>query len=141
MHRTLLLAPLLVLIAVALAACGGGGAQPAGPETANVTLSEFKIEASKASFTTGKTYRFVVKNVGKLEHEFMIAPSNMPMGTSMDQMHNMAVAFIEEDELQPGQTHSVDVTLSNAMPMGQMELACRLPGHYEQGMKLAITVQ
>jgi uncharacterized cupredoxin-like copper-binding protein len=127
-----------------LAACGGG---QGGAETVevNVTLTEFGFESSVTEFRTGIPYRFVVTNVGAVNHEFMIMPplSEDQMGMAMD-MHELdetALAMIEEDELLPGVTKSLEYTFTETAPSGTLEFACHTPGHYEAGMKLPITVR
>src|SRR5579859_5853185 len=108
-YRFFLLSSLL-FVAVALAACGGSttGTMPgmnmaASPTSAGtmgktpgsttmtvvqVTETEFHIDTSVTSFTSGTSYHFVVKNTGKAAHEFMIMPKSegaMP-GMSMGEM-------------------------------------------------------
>lgn len=149
---------MLGTLLLVLAACGntsntsgmnmGGSPRPASPmgtmktgtrmTSVQVTLSEYRITSSVTSFTAGTAYHFVVTNNGKLAHEFMIAPSNMMPGMSMDEMHKMAVAVI--DMLAPGETKTIDVTFPPADAGKPLELACHMPGHYEAGMKKGITV-
>jgi len=97
----------------------------------SVTLTEFGIQASRASFEAGVEYRFVVKNAGTLPHEFMVMPHGV-----MD--HMQALMEIEQGELAPGATAMHSFTFARS---GGYEFACHLPGHYDGGMKSAITVQ
>ena len=137
MKTRLTLGMVLVLIVVILSACGGTSSST--PNQVNVTLSEFKIQSSQSTFTPGKTYQFVVTNNGKVAHEFMIMPMKMNMGNmSMDEMHKMALAMI--DNVNPGETKTVDYTYPQSNAGKQLEFACHLPGHYEAGMRLPVTV-
>jgi uncharacterized cupredoxin-like copper-binding protein len=57
---------------------------------------------------------------------------------SMDETHKIALHMI--DNVARGETKTFDYTFASSM-MGQyFEFACHLPGHYEAGMKLPITV-
>jgi uncharacterized cupredoxin-like copper-binding protein len=56
-------------------------------------------------------------------------------------LDSAALAHIEEADLQPGQTASVDYTFLQPYPDGTLEFACHLPDHYEKGMHLSIVVK
>lgn len=94
-----------------------------------------------ASFSVkqGDTLRFVVKNTGKLKHEFVL-------GTKKDlEMHAQAMkkfldmAHTDEKMLsvEPGQTGELVWKFTKA---GMVHVACLHPGHYEAGMKAEIQV-
>jgi len=162
MNRRLFLFGSLLLLIVALAACGGKGmanmpgmnmgSNPMPPGrstpspggavvTVQVTEAEFTITSSRTLFRTGITYHFVVHNLGKTAHEFMIMPKAegaMP-GMSMEDMDLLALARIET--IAPGGTQTVDYTFSATAAGTHPEFACYLPGHYEAGMKRDVSVQ
>ncbi|MBO0783593.1 MAG: hypothetical protein J2P37_32685 [Ktedonobacteraceae bacterium] len=128
---------------LALAACGTTtGNTPAGtPTTVQVTETDFKIDASVTTFTPGTTYHFVVTNKGKTAHELMIMPKSegsMMGGMPMGDMDKMALASIEN--LNPGETKTLDYTFPSSAASSHPEFACYLPGHYEAGMKLGVSV-
>ena len=130
-----MLAIVAVLLLAVLAACGGSGSS----NQVNVSLSEFKIQSSQTTFTSGTTYHFVVTNNGKTNHEFMIAQpmsSQMPMG----EMDKMALYVIDQSQLPPGASKSFDYTFPSSQMQKSLEFACHLPGHYEAGMHLTISV-
>jgi uncharacterized cupredoxin-like copper-binding protein len=144
----------LLLMVIALSACAGAAASPAPaaqpddsapkPVEVQVKLSEFKIEPSIATFKTGVPYHFVVTNEGTVAHELMImAPMDMNAAATMDmeELDEMALGVIEEEDLQPGATVTLDFTFSELAPMGTLEFSCHTPGHYAGGMKTPITVQ
>jgi uncharacterized cupredoxin-like copper-binding protein len=56
------------------------------------------------------------------------------------EMHDTALLVVEADELQPGDTVTVDYTFPDSATDDQLEIACHTPGHYEAGMKAPITV-
>jgi uncharacterized cupredoxin-like copper-binding protein len=152
----------LLLLVVILAACGGVttapmpgmnmGTSPMPPgqsapspgdtvTTVRVTETEFAIVSSLTSFRSGIAYHFVVTNLGKTAHEFMIMPKaeGAMSGMSMEEMDRMALARIET--IAPGGTKTVDYTFSTAAAFTHPEFACYLPGHYEAGMKRDVSVQ
>lgn len=161
-HRFSLLGGLLLLVIV-LAACGGSittdmpgmnmGASPMPSSqsttptkgtmmiTVQITETEFKIDSSMTSFTTGTTYHFIVKNAGKIAHEFMIMPKSerAMSGMSMGEMDHMTLARIET--IAPGETQTVDYTFPLSTSGSHPEFACYLPSHYEAGMKLGVSVK
>lgn len=134
------LLPPLFIVALLLAGCGG---QKAAGNEVTITLTDFGIQSSVAEFKAGIPYHFTVTNEGKVPHEFMIMPplTAEQMGMDMEQLDEMALAMIEEDELPPGATKSLDYTFTQAAPAGTLEFACHVPGHYEAGMKLGIIVK
>lgn len=130
---------ILVVAGFLLTACG------ARAQTVNITLTDYAIESSQTSFEVGVPYHFVVTNEGVLNHEIMIMPpmteEQMSMNMDMEEMDEMALAMIEEDELDPGTTKTLDFTFTEPAPAGSLEFACHSPDHYEKGMKLPITVK
>lgn len=124
-----------------LTACGGQG----GAVKVRVTLTEFGFESSLTEFEAGVPYQFVVTNAGAVNHEFMIMPplaeDQMGMAMDMHELDKTALAMIEEDELPPGATATLEFTFTEAAPAGTLEFACHTPGHYEAGMKLPIIVR
>ncbi len=134
--------PLMVLVVAVLAACGGGagGATSGNATTVTVTLTDFKIDSSVTSFSVGTPYHFVVTNKGSVAHEFVIMPPQQGVQGSETQLPSGALAGILGKDLAAGTTKTLDYTFTQA-PAGGLELACHLPGHYEAGMHLAITVK
>jgi uncharacterized cupredoxin-like copper-binding protein len=131
--------PLLLIATMVLSACGGSSGTPS-PVKVTVTLTEFKITSSLDTFQVNVPYHFVVTNQGTVEHEFYIMPPESAQ-ISQDQVKQLALAGIPPTQLQPGQTATLDYTFTKAAPSGTLEFACHLPGHFEAGMHLAITVQ
>lgn len=142
MKKKLSILGLLALILL-LAACGGSSSTSSTPAvtTVQVKETEFTIDSSVTSFSPGTTYRFVVTNTGKTAHEFMIMPKSMGSmsGTPMSDMDHMALSSISN--LNPGETKTLDYTFSAQAQDSHPEFACYLPGHYEAGMKLGVTVK
>jgi len=131
----------LIVTGLLLTACGGAAA----PQEVKITLTDFGIQSSVTEFKVGVPYHFVVTNAGAIPHEIMLMPplraDQMGMAMDMKKLDEMALVHIGEDQLQAGATASFDYTFTEAAPSGTLEFACHLPGHYEAGMKLGITVK
>jgi uncharacterized cupredoxin-like copper-binding protein len=127
-----------ILFTVGLAACG-----PQPPEKVEVKLTEFGIESSRTDFKVGQTYEITVTNAGTVGHEFMIMPplDNGGMHMDMGAIDQQALAMIPIDQLPAGATQTVTVTFKQPVSPGNLEFACHTPGHYEQNMRMPITVQ
>ena len=129
-----------------LAACSPQSGQApedsAGPIEVKVSMTDFAFEPSQTEFKTGVTYRFVVTNDGQVPHEIMIMPMLTDIDTSGMDMHEfdeMALMAIEADDLPAGATQMMEYTFEG--PADNLEFACRVPGHYEAGMRLPIMVE
>ena len=144
MQRHFGLISFFAFLLLLLAACGGSNGNPtttSGAVSVQVNETDFNIASSVTSFTSGTAYHFVVTNNGKTAHEFMILPKSEGSmnGMSMGNMDSMALAKIES--INPGETKTVDYTFSSSAANSHPQFACYLPGHYEAGMKLDVTVQ
>ena len=121
---------LLLATACAPATGTGGSGGSGGGGSVNIEATEFKFAAPTTTFTRGQPIRFTVKNSGSVEHSWEL----MPRG-EMDV--SKALVAIPSSELRAGATASRQYIFQNA---GNYEFACHLPGHYEAGMKLDVTV-
>jgi len=54
---------LMIVATLVLAACGGAALATGKPVNVQVTLTDFKINSSLTTFTTGVPYHFVVTNL------------------------------------------------------------------------------
>jgi len=139
---TLLIISVLVAASLLLSACGPS-TNPDGSVDVKVTLSDFKIESSLVSFQVGVPYHFNITNEGNVPHELMIMEPMMAgmEGMTMEEMDAMALTHVEEDDLPPGATYTLDYTFTEPAPAGGLEFSCHIEGHYEAGMLLPITVK
>ena len=133
----------LMMVVLVLAACGGTPSSSTGASNSNqvhVTLSDFKVQSSQTTFVAGRTYHFVVTNTGHTNHEFMAMQPMSGMNTNMQQMDSMALYRINANELPAGAAKSFTYTFPASAVQKPLEFACHLPGHYEAGMHLSITI-
>ena len=87
----------------------------------------------------GETVRFVVRNHGKVLHEFVIGT---PAENAKHAELMLKFPDMEHDEpymahVAPGKTGQIVWTFNRA---GQFEFACLIAGHYQAGMVGTITV-
>jgi uncharacterized cupredoxin-like copper-binding protein len=143
-------------------ATSGGATQPSGTEpsattsgeatTIDVTLREFSVTPSEASAPAG-AISFNVENAGAEEHEFLVARLASAGGElptkddgSVDEDQADVIDEIGEDQLQPGDTATLDVNLT----AGSYVLFCNIvetttagetESHYDKGMHSDFTVE
>ncbi|OGI53606.1 MAG: hypothetical protein A3D32_04460 [Candidatus Muproteobacteria bacterium RIFCSPHIGHO2_02_FULL_60_13] len=87
----------------------------------------------------GETVKFVVKNTGKLPHEFVLgnAQSLKEHAEVMRRYPDMEHDDPNMVKMAPGGTGNLIWKFTRA---GTVEFACLIPGHYEAGMKGRIRV-
>ena len=87
----------------------------------------------------GETIRFTVRNSGQLKHEFVLN-TEKELKEHYEVMKKFPEMEHEEPNmitLAPGKTGEVIWRFTNA---GKIDFACLQPGHYDAGMKGAVTV-
>jgi uncharacterized cupredoxin-like copper-binding protein len=148
----------MLALAIAATACGGdddgedagdgGGSAAVG--TVQVTLQEFAIAANPTSVGAGEV-TFEAENVGPDDpHEVVViktdlAPDALPTKEdgSVDEEGEGVEALGEIEEFAPGETQSMTLDLE----AGSYVLICNIydademEAHYQEGMRLAFTVE
>jgi iron uptake system component EfeO len=119
-------ARLSVILALALAACGGtaSSAPPATPAPSGTVLveaREYMFTPSAITIPAG-TVTFSVRNGGNEEHEFEVFQGE----TVVDEIEGLV----------PGLTKDLSITLA----AGDYTYMCKLNGHDQLGMKGTLTV-
>lgn len=150
---------LVAVIGLLVAACGGDSSTSTSGATAttdadqtteaitdqeavtvHIIADEYSFESDLTTFEVGVPYHFVVENVGEKEHEFMIIVPMESGVMDMEAMDDLALVVIEEDDLEAGAEATADYIFT-ADDVGQdLEFACHIDTHYEDGMHLPITV-
>ena len=129
---------MLTLLSVALVGCSGSSDTQSGqrdvggkqPVKVIVRLSDFHIQSSLIDFEKGVPYHFVVKNDGKVPHEFMVMQPMQPkqLGKmTMSQMDKIAIGHIEEEDLAPGKTAEMDLTFEGPLLREHLSSPVTLP--------------
>ena len=110
-----------------------------------VTMDDFTFSPDTYAVTAGETIRFVVTNVGVIEHEFRLSNAHRieeHLADSHDDDDHDEDADDdghEEDSdiflfLEAGESGEMTVTFPMDLTVFT-EVACLVPGHYEAGMK------
>ena len=136
MRRARGVAAVAVLGAATLASAALASA--ASARTVSVQLMEMMVMPSVATVPAGKV-NFVVKNAGKLKHDFVVLKTNRPPAKLMvmgsKAMESGRIARLPA--LGPGQTRRLTLTLT----AGKYVLLCNVAGHYAAGMRTAFAVR
>lgn len=109
--------------------------------TVNLSMADnMRFTPDKIDVKQGETVRFVVKNDGKLMHEFVLGTK-----ATLDEHAAMMMKFPEMEHDEPYMTHvgpgkSGDIVWTFNRP-GEFDFACLIAGHYQAGMvgKIAVS--
>jgi uncharacterized cupredoxin-like copper-binding protein len=94
-----------------------------------VQVDEFSVFPGTQGAPQGKV-RFVVTNIGKVEHEFVVLKTNKPAGNLLKGKEADETGAVGEiDGVPPGQARTLNLVLKR----GHYALICNLPGHYMTG--------
>jgi uncharacterized cupredoxin-like copper-binding protein len=105
----------------------------------DITLADNTIDASMTTFQVGVPYTFVITNTGRRAHNFNINPPVSVAG-SLDQALDSALLIVPQEQLSPGQSTTVEFTFPETAAGQLLEFSCLIRRHYEDGMKVDITV-
>jgi uncharacterized cupredoxin-like copper-binding protein len=106
----------------------------------DVTLADNTINASTTTFKVGVPYTFVITNTGRHAHNFNINPPVSVAG-SLEEALNKALLAVPQEKLAPGQSTTVSFTFPDSAAGQLLEFSCLIRQHYEDGMKVDITVE
>ena len=98
-----------------------------------------RFTPDRVAVKLGETVRFVVRNDGKVLHEFVIGTKaeNAEHAALMLKFPNMEHDAPYMSHVPPGKTSQIVWTFNRA---GQFEFACLIAGHFQAGMVGTITV-
>jgi len=124
----------------ALSACGGDAttSDPTVPQVVRIPMGEMYFKPATTTFKVGQHYKLELVNEGAIIHEFVIT-NVRKAGQSREDLDNEAL--YHADQINPGQSMTVDFTFKQPAPASTLEFECAYPGHYEQGMHTPIVVQ
>lgn len=125
-----------------LFAAAGGAAAPRATGAADtaavkVVMKEWFFKASVPRHVTGRV-TFVVRNAGKMPHEFLILRTNSP-ARALKLRGTRAVEIGRKGRIvafRGGATKRLTLNL----PPGRYVLLCNLPGHYKAGQAIDFVV-
>lgn len=128
--------------------------------TVEITMTDNRFEPGILSVKPGETVRFIVKNAGELVHEFNIGNREMHAAHGKEMMMMMEIGVLEADRINHdmmahGSKNAMKHDDPNSVLLepakvgeviwafpesGQLQVACNVPGHYQDGMVGTITI-
>jgi len=104
-----------------------------------VTMADNTIASTLTTFQAGVPYTFIIKNTGNHAHNFNIST---PVSTTGSEDASLASALlaVTQDKLPVGGGTTVEYTFPASSVGAHLEFSCLIKRHYEDGMRLAITV-
>jgi len=108
--------------------------------TVHVDMTDaMRFKPSSVAVVRGETVRFVVRNSGAMKHEFVLGTEkelkeHYQMMLKMPEMEHADPNMVT---VAPGKTEEVIWQFTKS---GKVDFACLQPGHYDAGMKGAVTV-
>ena len=108
--------------------------------TINVDMADaMRFTPNDIQVKQGETIRFVVKNSGKLSHEFVLGTTKDLKDHYEVMKKNPEMEHAEDNQVtvKPGKTGEVIWHFTKAV---KVDFACLHPGHYDAGMKGNIKV-
>jgi uncharacterized cupredoxin-like copper-binding protein len=130
---------LLLGIAMTVASCAAAAENiPADVDLA-VTMKDYRVELNVTTLKAG-TVKIGVKNAGGMEHSFELIKTEL----AFDKLPTTGDARAREDGLVK-QVKSIAVgkvsTLTADLAAGKYVVICNVAGHYQLGMRAALTVE
>ena len=114
-------------------------------KTIEVTMKEtddakMLFEPNQVEIKRGEQVKFVLKNAGKTDHEFMLdtVERNVKHKIAMEKNPDMEHDDPNGKRLAPSASNEIVWRFTKA---GTFEFACLIPGHYESGMHGFVVVK
>lgn len=125
-------------------AFGQPGIAKAATRTYHYELSDSMrfVTRDKVVIRRGETVKFVIKNSGRLAHEFSLGDAAFQKAHAemMKAMPDMKHVDPNMVSVPPGETRTLVWTFSAVPPSGIVQIACHLAGHFEAGMKADLRI-
>lgn len=138
-RKVLISVAFLAVLALMLAACGGGS------EEVDATLTTYDITLSDNSISAGEVTFHVHNDATDLEHEFVIFRTDLPedqlplTNEGVVDENGAGVTAVDEVEVPAGESQDLTVTLDP----GNYVIICNIDSdemHYQHGMHTTLTV-
>jgi uncharacterized cupredoxin-like copper-binding protein len=109
------------------------------PTKVGIILADNTITSPVNVFKAGVPYTFVISNNGRREHNFNIAPP-VALAGGYSEALAQALLAVDETQIPPGSSMTVEFTFPESAVGADLEFSCLIRKHYEDGMRLDITV-
>lgn len=134
MKKILVSTILILVLSLALAACGG----QSNKVTLNVTATDSGYDLEEYTVPAGAKVTLNMTNNGAVEHEFAILKLGEHVTPPFGEKDEDKILW-ELDGVQPNTTKS-DTFMAPTEP-GSYDVICGIPGHIEQGMTATLVVK
>ena len=133
--RNYLMLVVVLVLSLALTACGGSGAKT----DIKVTMTDFQFDPMEFTVPAGQTITINATNDGAVEHEFVIFNFGTDAGEKFGDEDEANIYW--EVEVQPGESATETFVAPNEP--GEYYVTCGIEGHLEAGMlgKLIVVAQ
>jgi uncharacterized cupredoxin-like copper-binding protein len=132
MKRISTLLAILLVLSLALTACGGGGAST----NLRVDLIEFMFNPNDFTVPAGQEITLELSNNGAVVHDFIIMKNGTNVGDDFGDEDEANIYW--KAELDPGSSGSYTFTAPSEP--GEYQVVCGIPGHYLAGMVATLFV-
>ena len=130
-------AAVALVLLLGVAAASRGAAARANDGTIRITIHYSKFEPADLAVEPGETVRFVIVNTDPIDHEFILGSERVQLAheEGTEAHHDPRPGEIS---VPAGET--VVTTYTFPKISGTLIFGCHLPGHYDFGMRGAVTV-
>lgn len=121
-------------------AIGKPGVATKATRTVQIDMTDaMRFSPASVAVKQGETVRFVVKNSGQVKHEMVLGTAKELREHYEVMKKNPEMEHADENmvTVAPGKTGEIVWQFTKA---GTIDFACLQPGHYDAGMKGAVTV-
>lgn len=119
----------------------GEPGDPAKPSrTVEVEMSEMEYKPYRVEVKRGEQIRFVIRNVGKEDHEFMLATTKENLNHAEEMKKHPHMEHDEPNAVRLAPNKSAEI-LWKFTKSGTFEYACLIPDHRDYGMSGRVIVK
>lgn len=135
---------IIVVMSLALAACGDdeGGDDGDAATSISAELADFEFSPNSWTVAAGEEITIDLENAGSVEHEWVLMQAGAEI-SSEDELPETEEELLEdfvywEDEVEPGESKTLTFTAPAA---GDYQVICAIEGHFDAGMEGSLTAQ
>ena len=121
-------------------AAGEPGDPKKPSRTIEVEMSEMEYTPSRIEVKRGEQVRFMIRNAGKEDHEFLLATTEENLKHAKAMMENPQMEHDEPNGVRLAPKKSAEI-LWKFTHAGSFEYSCLIPGHRDGGMIGQIVVK
>src|SRR5438046_10532083 len=121
-------------------AAGEPGDAKKPSRTIEVEMSEMEYTPSRIEVKRGEQIRFVIRNVGKEDHEFLLATTEENLKHAEDMKKHPHMEHDDPNGVRLAPKKSAEIVWKFTKP-GTFEYSCLIPNHRDYGMVGHVTVK